>query len=72
MIKVIKLDGEICANCASKIEDEIKKLDGVNNARVNAMTMRFKLDADDAKVDEVVAESVRIFKKIEPDCEVLA
>lgn len=72
MHKVIKLDGEICANCASKIEDQIKKLDGVNSARVNAMTLRFTLDADDAKFDDVVRESVKIFNKIEPDCEVLA
>ena len=72
MKKVFKLDGEICANCAAKIQDQITKLDGVNNAKVNFMLMKFTLDADDARFDEIAAESVRIFNKVEPDCEVLA
>ena len=71
MRKAIKLDGEICANCAAKIETEINKLDGVNSARVNAMTLKFTLDANDDKFDDALAKSVTIFNKIEPDCEVL-
>lgn len=71
MHKVIKLDGDICANCASKIEDQIKKIDGVENVRVNAMTLKFTLDADDDKFDDILDESVRIFGKIEPSCKVL-
>ena len=71
MRKAIKLDGEICANCASKIEDRVSKLEGVNSARVNAMTLKFTLDAADDKFDDVLAESVKIFEAIEPDCEVL-
>ena len=71
MKKAFKLDGEICANCAAKIQDKVGKLDGVNKASVNAMTLKFTLDADDARFDDLVAESVRIFDKIEPDCEVL-
>ena len=38
MRKVIKLDGELCANCANKIQAAVEKLDGVNSASVNAMT----------------------------------
>ena len=72
MRKAIKLDGEICANCAGKIQDKISKMDGVNSASVNAMTMKFTLDADDDKFDSIVAESVKVFNDIEPDCEVLA
>ena len=71
MKKSFKLGGEICANCAAKIQDKINKLDGVNKASVNAMTLKFTLDADDAQFDDIVAESVRIFDKVEPDCEVL-
>ena len=72
MRKVIKLDGEICANCAAKIQDQILKLDGVNDAKVNFMLLKFTLDADDDKFDDALAESIRIFDKVEPDCEVLA
>ena len=72
MVKVIRLDGDICANCAGKIESQINKLDGVNSARVNAMTLKFTLDADDEKFDDALAKSIKIFGRIEPDCEVLA
>ena len=71
MRKVIKLDGEICANCAGKIQAAIEKLPGVNKVSVNAMTLKFTLDADDAAFDDVMAKSLKIFNDIEPDCEVL-
>ena len=71
MKKVIKLGGELCANCATKIQDKIGKLSGVNKVSVNALTLKFTLDAEDERFDEILAESVRIFNKIEPDCEVL-
>ena len=71
MRKVYKLDGEICANCAGKIQAAIEKLPGVNKASVNAMTLRFTLDADDDAFDGILKKSLSIFEDIEPDCEVL-
>lgn len=71
MRKVIKLDGDLCANCAGKIQAAIEKLPGVNKASVNAMTYKFTLDAEDDAFDEVLSKSVSIFNDIEPDCEVL-
>ena len=72
MRKVIKLDGDICANCAAKIEDKISKLDGVNSVSVNALTYKFTLDASDDKFEDALKRSIKIFDDIEPDCEVLA
>ena len=40
-----------CANCAAKVEDAIKKIDGVNNATVSFMTQKLTLDADDARFE---------------------
>ena len=71
MRKVYKLDGDICANCAGKVQMAIEKLPGVNKASVNAMTYKFTLDAEDGAFDDVLAKSLRIFNDIEPDCEVL-
>ena len=64
--KMIDLD---CANCAAKMEDAIKKIDGVNNATVSFMTQKLTLDADDARFDEILQKVVATAKKIEPDCE---
>lgn len=36
-VKLIDLD---CANCAAKIEDAVKKIDGVTNASVSFMAQK--------------------------------
>ncbi len=56
-----------CANCAAKVEEAVRKIDGVTDARVNFMTQKFTLEADDARYDEILKEAVRVGKKIEPD-----
>lgn len=71
MRKVYKLDGEICANCAGKIQAAAEKLDGVNKVSVNALTYRFTLDSTDDTFDENLQKIVKIFADIEPDCDVL-
>ena len=58
-----------CANCAAKMEDAIKKIDGVNDATVNFMAQKLVLDADDARFDEILKEVEAVAKKVEPDCE---
>lgn len=56
-----------CANCAAKVEDAIRKIDGVTDVRVNFMTQKFTLEADDDRFDEILKEAVKTGKKIEPD-----
>ena len=56
-----------CADCAAKIEDAIAKLDGVQKVRVNFMTQKFKLSADDSRFDGILAEAERIGQRIEPE-----
>ena len=66
--KLVNLD---CANCAAKMEDAIKKLDGVNDATVSFMTQKLTLDAEDARFEEIVQQAVKVCKKVEPDCTVV-
>ena len=58
-----------CANSAAKVEEAIKKIDGVNGATVSFMTQKLTLDADDARYDEILQQVITTAKKIEPDCE---
>ena len=53
MRKVFKLDGELCANCAGKIQAAAEKLDGVNKVSVNAMTYKLTLDSTDETFDAI-------------------
>jgi cation transport ATPase len=59
-----------CANCAAKMEEAVQKIDGVVNARVNFMTQKFMLEADDTNYDKILDEAVKACKKVEPDCEI--
>ena len=68
MKKVINMQNLDCANCAAKMEDAIRKIDGVKSVSVNFMLQRMTLEADDACYDKIVAEAKKICKKVEPDC----
>ena len=67
MKKAFKLEGLDCANCASKIENAVKKLAGVTAASVNFVTTKMVIEAEDARIDEVVKSAHDIVRKFEPD-----
>ena len=71
MKKKFKLQDLDCANCAAKLEDLIKKIDGVNDASVSFMTQKMMVDADDARFDGIMKEVVKVCAKVEPDCKIL-
>lgn len=71
MKKSFKLRDLDCANCAAKMEDAIRKLDGVNSATVSFMTQKLTLDADDARFDEILQQAAKVCKKVEPDCTIV-
>lgn len=71
MKKTFKLIDLDCANCAAKMEDAIKKIDGVKSASVNFMTQKMTLEADDDRFDDILKDAVKVCKKVEPDCEIV-
>ena len=56
-----------CAVCAAKVEDAIKKIDGVTDAKVNFLMQKFTLEAEDERFDEILKTAIETGKKIEPD-----
>lgn len=71
MKKKFKLQDLDCANCAAKMEENIKKLDGVVDVTVSFMTQKLTIEADDERFDEIMKEVVAVCKKVEPDCRIL-
>ena len=57
-----------CANCAAKMEEAIKKIDGVNTATVSFMAQKLTIDAEDSRFDSIMKEVVNVCRKVEPDC----
>ena len=66
--EMIDLD---CAHCAAKMEDAIRRLDGVTAVSVNFLAQKLTLEAEDGPFDALVKQAVQICKKIEPDCDVV-
>lgn len=71
MKKVFRLEDLDCAHCAAKMEDGIKKIDGVISAQVNFLSQKLVLEADDAVFDDVLKNAQEICRKIEPDCRII-
>ena len=62
--KMVDLD---CANCAAKMENAIRKIDGVQDATVSFMSQRLTVEADDSRFEEILDQIVKVCKKVEPD-----
>lgn len=60
-----------CANCAAKMEDAIRRIDGVNGCTVSFMTQKLTLDAEDERFDAILQEAASVCKRIEPDCTIV-
>ncbi len=71
MKKKFKLENLDCANCAAKMENAIKKIDGVTDASVSFMTQKLVIEADDEKFDDIMQKVIAACKKVEPDCKIL-
>lgn len=71
MKKKFKLEDLDCANCAAKMEDAIKKIEGVNDANVSFMAQKLTIDAEDDRFDEIMKKVVAACAKVEPDCRIL-
>jgi len=68
MKKTFKLVDLDCANCAAKMENAIKKIDGVTEASVSFLTQKLTVEAEDGRFEEIMKQVVKACKKVEPDC----
>lgn len=71
MKKVFMLEDLDCANCATKMEDAIKKIDGVTNASVNFIMQKMTIEANEEDFDAIMKKVVKVCRKVEPDCTIL-
>ncbi len=71
MKKTYMLEDLDCANCAAKMEEAVKKIDGVKFASVNFLAQKMTLEADDEVFDEILKKAIKTIKRVEPDCRVI-
>lgn len=71
MRKTIKMEDLDCANCAAKMEESIRKIDGVSYVSISFMAQKMIIEADDSRFDDIMKEAVKAVKKVDRNCEVL-
>ena len=70
MKKTYKIEVD-CANCALKMEEAAKTVEGVADATVSFMTQKMKVEFDEGADEKAVMEKVvKACKKVEDDCEI--
>ena len=70
MKKTYKIEVD-CANCALKMEEAARKVDGVSEVTVSFMTQKMKVEVADGAEEKGVMQAVRkACKKVEDDCEI--
>ncbi len=60
-----------CANCAAKMEEAIKKIDGVQDATVSFMAQKLTIEAAEEDFDRIMKEAVKAVKKVDSDCSIV-
>ncbi len=70
MKKSFALKNLDCANCAAKMEEAIRHIQGVKSVTVSFLMQKVTLEADEGQLQSIIDEMVRVCKKIEPDCTV--
>ena len=71
MKKVFKMLDLDCANCAAKMENEIRKIEGVVSVNISFLAQKMTLEADDARFGEIARLAAKACKKIDDECEVI-
>ena len=70
MKKTYKVDVD-CANCAAKMEEAVKKTEGVKDATLSFMTLKLKVEFEDGvNIYEVMQKAYKNCKVVEDDCEI--
>lgn len=70
--KTLILMGLDCANCAAKIENQVKNLSGVRSSTVDFMSKKLIIEADsNHEMKRIVEEATSIVNKLEPGVKVI-
>ncbi|WP_138268142.1 cation transporter [Anaerofustis stercorihominis] len=71
MKKKFKMDNIDCANCAMKMEEAIRKIDGVESANINFMLQKLTLEANEEDFEEIIEKARVAIKDIDEEAIIL-
>ena len=71
MKKTFDMEELDCAHCAAKMEEGIRRLDGVIAVSVNFLTQKLTLEAQDALFDKVLKQAAKICRRVDDNCRII-
>ncbi|MCR5789420.1 MAG: cation transporter [Lachnospiraceae bacterium] len=60
-----------CANCAAKMQEGIRKIEGVKDCSIAFMTKKMVLEAEEQDYERILKEVKKVIGKVDPEVEVL-
>ena len=67
MKKTFVLDDLDCANCAAKIENAVREIEGVISASVSFMSGKLVLEAEEEYFEEILDAAEKLIAKVDRD-----
>lgn len=67
MSVIFKIKGLDCANCATELEREIQKIDGIASANINFIMEKMELEYDESNEKDILKRLKKVIKREEPD-----
>ena len=71
MKKVFQLEELDCAHCAMKMEEAIRKIDGVASVSINFLSQKLVIEAEEADFAKILKKASSEIKKVERNCRII-
>lgn len=71
MKKVFQLKNLDCANCARKMEDAVRRLEGVSDVQISFLMQKMTLVAPEEDFERIMASVEKTCRRVEPDCRII-
>ncbi len=71
MKKTFDMEELDCAHCAAKMEEGIRRLEGVIDVSVNFLTQKLTLEAQDELFDKVLKQAAKVCRRVDAHCRII-
>jgi copper chaperone CopZ len=71
MKRVFELEELDCAHCAMKMEDAIRKIEGVNSVSINFLSQKMAIEAEESSFPEIIKKAQKEIKKVDRNCRII-
>lgn len=71
MKKTYMMEDLDCAHCAAKMEEQVRKLEGVYEVSINFFAQKMIIEMDEERADDIMKQAQRAVKKVDPNCSII-